>query len=133
VPHRRAEATTTEIDLEALPAMLNVSVEAPGRNPVDGVPEVPADGKAFCTISLSKMSVTGQALDRAKDADEIYLRATGGQLVNARGRPQHKLQLNKGKASFRLVSETTPRFVTVSILSRTLPKVDVRIDFIPAG
>jgi hypothetical protein len=123
----------TEIDLDTLPVVLDVSVEAPGRNPVDGMPEVPADGKAFCTINLSKMTVAGQALNRAKDTDEIYLRATGGQLVNARGRLQHKLQLNKGKASFRLVSETTPRFVTVSIFSPTLQKVDVHVDFAPAG
>jgi hypothetical protein len=122
-----------EVDIDSLPVVLDVAVEAPGVSPVDGVPEVPADGKAFCTINLAKMTVTGQVLNRAKDTDEVYLRATGGQLVNARGKLQHKLQLNKGKASFRLMSETTPRFVTVSIFSPTLQKVDVHIDFVPAG
>ena len=133
IPASTEEPTPTEIELDALPVVLDVTVEAPGRNPVDGMPEVPADGKAFCTINLSKLTVAGQALNRAKDTDEIYLRTTGGQLVNARGKLQHKLQLNKGKASFRLVSETTPRFVTVSILSPTLQKVDVHIDFVTAG
>jgi len=119
-----------ESGVDSLSAVLNVLVEAPIHSQVDNIAEVPADGESFCTLNLSKKTVAGQVLERVEDDDEIYLRTTGGRLVDTDGKPLRKVKLEKGKASFRLVSESVPRFVTVSIVSPTIPKVDVQVDFV---
>lgn len=116
---------------DTLPARLRVTVEAPGRNPVDGLPEVPADGASACTLTLTKVAPDGRPLDRAADNDEVYLRATGGRLTDAKGKPLRRVRLSKCTARVQLMADEAPRLVTVTLLSPALPQVAVKVDFVP--
>ena len=95
-------------------AQLVLTSDAPDQHPVDAVGEVAADGKSYCTITIDKVAGPDRSV---RGADEIFLRTTGGSIVDANGQRIRSVTLADGAAAVRLVSEATPRLVTVSAFS----------------
>ena len=115
------------------PAFLVLTSDAPDRHVVDGIGEIPADGSSFCKISVEKMDFDGMALTGAEHQDELFLRTTGGVLMDERGKQRiRSLTLRSGRAAFRLLSEQNPKVVTVSVLSREphLATAEIQIEFV---
>jgi hypothetical protein len=93
-------------------AVLRLTIDAPDNHAADGVAELPADGSAFGTVTVTKHDLAGEVLT---GKDEVYLRTTGGLLQDAKGSgPIRSVTLRRGKATFRVVGNAPPRFVTVT-------------------
>ncbi|WP_414583863.1 hypothetical protein [Scytonema sp. PCC 10023] len=113
--------------------LLQLTSDAPDRHIVDGIGEVPADGTSFCTITIEKSSLSGTPLANQDLQDELFLRTTGGTLMDTTGAERiRSIQLQEGKAAFRLISEPTPKVVTVSVFGREplLSKAEIQIEFV---
>jgi hypothetical protein len=118
---------------QGTPALLGLTSDAPDRHVVDGIGEVVADGASYCTITVQKMDMNGVAVSGSEHEDELFLRTTGGVIMDERGEQRiRSLTLRSGRAAFRLVSESNPKVVTVSVLSRNplLPKAEIQVEFI---
>lgn len=111
-------------------AGLRLSSDAPDDAP-DGIGELAADGKSACTITVEKLGVDGEAMRGRAHDDEVFLRTTGGSLVDAGGERVRSVKLKSGRASVRLVSEASPRVVTVEALGPPpLGRAELRIEFV---
>ncbi len=112
---------------------LKLNSDAPDQHIVDGIGEVPADGTSFCNITIAKHSLNGTPLTSEEHQDELFLRTTGGLIMDATGETHiRSLHLQSGQATFRLISEANPKLVTVSVLGQNpnLPKAEIQIEFI---
>lgn len=114
-------------------SMLYLTSDAPDCHVVDGIGEIPADGTSSCTITVKKVSFDGNILTGEEHSDELFLRTTGGILMDSekQGRTR-SIKLKSGKATFTLVSEDHPKIVTVSVLRKNplLPKAEIQIEFV---
>jgi hypothetical protein len=129
----QTEQSPFEQLFQTRPSKLRLTSDAPDQHIVDGVGEIPADGTSFCTIMIEKMSLNGTPLTDQELQDELFLRTTGGTLMDNMGTERiRSIQLQTGKAAFRLVSESTPKVVTVSVFGREplLSKSEIQIEFI---
>jgi hypothetical protein len=109
---------------------LGLDVEAPSRHPVDGMPQVPADGTSSCTITVRKYDAAGETAKGRKHAEDVYLRSTGGSLMAADGESRvASARLKSGTLTFRLVSDNAPKVVTVYAFTET-STAEVRVEFI---
>jgi hypothetical protein len=118
---------------QGTPAFLTLTADAPDRHVVDGIGEVVADGNSYCTITIQKLDLNGLAVSGSEHQDELFVRTTGGTIIDEKGaRRIRSLTLQSGRAAFRLVSESSPKIVTVSVLSRNplLPKAEIQIEFV---
>jgi hypothetical protein len=118
---------------EPEPSYLLLSSDAPDVHPVDGIPEIAADGQSFTTITLQKVDRNGQSQQSKNDNDLIYLRADYGTLMSADGKEEiTSIRLKKGQAAFRLVSEKARRVATVQAFNADSGLQDraIRIEFI---
>ena len=130
----RQEPSLFEQLRQETPAFLTVTSDAPDRHVVDGIGEVAADGTSYCTITVQKMDLNGVAVTGDEHHDELFLRATGGGIMDDKGGQRiRSLTLRSGRAAFRLVSEPSPKIVTVSVFSRDplLSKAEIQIEFVP--
>ena len=112
---------------------LSLISDAPDVHPVDGIPEIKADGKSFTTITVQKISQEGKPLRRDADNDQLYLRTDHGILHSADGKEEiNSVKLKRGKASFHLTSEKNKRVATVQVISADpdLADTNIRIEFI---
>ncbi len=129
----RQEPSLFEQLSQATPAHLTLTSDAPDRHVVDGIGEVIADGTTYCAITIQKMDLNGVALSGSEHKDELFLRTTGGLIMDDKGEQRiRSLKLRSGRAAFRLVSESSPKVVTVSVFSRDplLSKAEIQIEFI---
>lgn len=112
---------------------LYITTDAKDVHPVDGIPEITADGESFATITIQKIDDRYKPQHGTKGADQIFLRTDHGILKDAEGAKDiHSVTLQDGKAVFRLVSEKVKRVATVQLLSSSpnLPDTSYRIEFI---
>lgn len=119
--------------LQQAPALLRLTTDAPDRHVVDGISEIPADGTSFCAITVEKVAFGGTSLTGSEHKDELFLRTTGGVLMDAKGQNRIRfLELRSGRARFRLVSEKHPKAVTVSVFGREpfFSKAEIHIEFV---
>ena len=115
------------------PALLTLTSDAPDRHVVDGIGEVLADGTSYCTITIQKMDLNGVAVSGSEHQDELFVRTTGGSIMDEKGGQRiRSLKLRSGRAAFRLVSEPSPKIVTVSVFSRDplLSKAEIQVEFV---
>jgi len=115
------------------PAVLTLTSDAPDRHVVDGIGEVVADGTSYCTITIQKMDLNGVPVSGNEHQDELFLRTTGGSIMDDTGAERiRSLKLRSGRAAFRLVSESNPKIVTVSVFSRDplLSKAEIQVEFV---
>ena len=111
---------------------LRLTTDAPDRHVVDGIAEIPADGCSFCMMTIEQVS-SGSLPHRLEQADEVFIRTTGGLVMDATGQtPIRALHLQAGRAMFRLISESTPKVVTVSVLGRSplSTAAEIQIEFV---
>ncbi len=114
-------------------AVLRLTSDARVRNVVDGVAEIPSDGASFAVVTIQKTDTDGTPLTGGKDRDKVFLRATGGFLLDEKGESRvRQLQLVKGRAAFRLLSEKNPKVVTVWAFGRDpiLCRSSIDIEFV---
>jgi hypothetical protein len=109
--------------------VLELGTDAAAVSPIDGIPEIPADGKTAVKIMVQKVSTkSGQRLTGARHNNQLNIRATAGAL-SAR-----QVNLNKGQASFSLHSstETVVAEVRVWAAEGEIPQPAIlRIEFAP--
>jgi hypothetical protein len=118
---------------QGTPASLALTADAPDRHVVDGIAEVVADGTSYCTITIEKLDLNGVAVSGSEHQDELFVRTTGGTIMDEKGaRRIRSLTLQSGRAAFRLVSESSPKIVTVSVISRNslLSRAEIEVEFI---
>jgi hypothetical protein len=112
---------------------LLLSCDAPDVHPVDGIPEIRADGESFTVITAQKIGDRGEPQQSNKDNDFLYLRTDYGALFSADGQEEiGSIKLKKGQAAFRLVSEKARRVATVQVFNADANLMDrsIRIEFI---
>ena len=115
------------------PALLTLTSDAPDRHVVDGIGEVLADGTSYCTITIQKMDLNAVGVSGSEHQDELFVRTTGGSIMDEKGGQRiRSLKLRSGRAAFRLVSEPSPKIVTVSVFSRDplLSKAEIQVEFV---
>ncbi len=114
-------------------SFLALTSDAPDVHPVDGIPEITADGESFTTITAAKIDEQGKPLQSKDDNDQLYLRTDYGTLFSADGKKEiNSIKLTKGQAAFRLVSEKARRVATVQVFNADAGLLDrtIRIEFI---
>ncbi len=112
-------------------ASLRLTSNTKKKHPVDGTPEIAADGSSYATITVEKIGVDGAPLTRRSDNDTVYLRATGGSLQDSAGSPVRSVKLTAGKATFRVVSEAVVRLVTIEAIgAEPLTGASIRVEFV---
>ena len=100
-------------------AALHLSSDAPDRHVVDGIGEIAADGVSYCTITVEAVIEDGTSVTEAVQGGEIFLRTTGGTLMDADGAQRiRSVRLESGRASFRIVSEEQPKLITITAFGR---------------
>ena len=114
------------------PLVLRLTSDAPDRHAVDGIGEIPADGESAATITIEKLDAAGKPLVRRRDTDEVFLRSTGGAIIHAvKDERIRSVRLKSGRGTFRLVSEATPRLVTVSALGKgSFAPAEIQLEFV---
>lgn len=107
---------------------LSVQADAPDFSPIDGIPELPADGESSITITVQKISLhTGNPLTGARHTNLLNIRTTAGTL-SAR-----QTSLSQGKANFSLRSSTETVVAEVKVWAKAIPKPAIlRVEFAPA-
>jgi hypothetical protein len=114
-------------------SFLRLSCDAPDVHPVDGIPEIRADGTSFTTITAQKVDDRGKPQPGNSDNDLLYLRTDYGTLFDADGAQEiSSIKLQSGQAAFRLVSEKARRVATVQVFNAdaNLQNGSIRIEFI---
>lgn len=114
-------------------SFLMLSSDAPDLHPVDGIPEIKADGASFTNITMGKIDERGKPQQGKNDNDQLYLRTDHGTLFSSDGKNEiNSIKLEKGQASFRLVSEKARRVATVQVFNADADLLDstIRIEFI---
>lgn len=107
-----------DITNKITPAALHITSDAKDLHLIDGIGEIPADGTSFCTITLKKVDAEGKTVSKKVPDEQLIIRTTGGLVKDAKGKkPIRFLTLTRGEATFRLYSETIPRFVTITVFS----------------
>jgi hypothetical protein len=115
------------------PARLRLTSDAPDQHIVDGIGEIPADGTSSCTMTVEAVGADDVPVSGEPQQDEIFLRTTGGVLMDAASDNRiRSVTLRSGRAAFRLVSEASPKVITVSAFARTpmLIKGEIQIEFV---
>lgn len=99
-------------------AILSLRSDAKDFHLVDGIGEIPADGKSFTTITIQKFEVFGKPLESDADNDEIYLRTNAGIIKDVAGDKEiRSVKLKKDQGAFRLYSEERKRVATVEAIT----------------
>ncbi len=114
-------------------SFLILQSDAPDVHAVDGIPEIAADGESFTIITVQKVNELGIPKQEKDDNDLLYLRTDYGTLKSVDGKEDiSSINLNQGKAAFRLVSEKAKRVATVKIFNADADLIDtsIQIEFI---
>ena|SRR2546425_5014401 len=114
-------------------SLLRIRTDASDLHPVDGIPEIKADGTSFATITVQKVNESGEPMLGEDDNDPLYLRTDYGSLWSTDGREEiTTVRLERGQASFRLVAERARRVATVQVFNADLKVRDnnIRIEFV---
>jgi hypothetical protein len=111
--------------------VLRLDIDAPSHHPADGMPQLPADGAAFCAVTVRKATPDGTLLKGRGHTDQVFLRSTGGTLLAADTDARvSSIRLKSGRAAFRLVAERTPRLVTVyAFTAGSGPRAEIQAEF----
>ncbi len=96
-----------------------VKVDAPDKHPVDGIPEIPADGVSYTVIILQKIDERKRLQTSENDNNLLYLRTDHGTIQDFTGKDAiNSVNLVNGEAKIRLVSSQEKRVATIEILCK---------------
>jgi hypothetical protein len=107
--------------------------DAEDKHPVDGIPEIAADGTSSTLITITKIDERFKPQKGEGDSEELFMRTDYGAIRDEKGKKEiRSVRLDKGKAKIRLVSEPMKRVATVQVLSAAddLEDASIRIEFI---
>jgi len=113
--------------------LLYVTCDAPDKHPVDGIPEIKADGTSSALITIQKIDERFKPQKGDADNEELYFRTDHGVLKDEAGKKAiSRIKLKKGEAKVRLFSEKVKRVANVQIMSigAILADQTFRIEFI---
>ncbi len=85
------------------------------------------------TVGTEIVVLDGIFLTRPAQQGEVFLRTTGGVLMDSAGENRiRSVTLKSGRIAFRLVSEASPKVVTVSAFGEgpALLKAEIHIEFV---
>ena len=108
---------------------LSLTSDATDTSPIDGIPEIPADGQSTTNIAVQKKSVaTGRPLTGASHNNLLNIRTTAGTLS------ERQVTLEKGQATFILRSSTETVVAEVRVWAREIPQpATIGIEFAPTA
>lgn len=112
---------------------LFITTDAPDKHPIDGIPEIPADGSSSALITIQKIDERFKPQRGTKDNDQLYLRTDHGIIRDVESNEDiNNIRLRKGQAQIRLFSEKVMRVATLQIISGNPDLRDntIRIEFI---
>jgi hypothetical protein len=110
---------------------LSMTSDAPDTHVVDDVGEITGDGTSFCTITVERVGMDQEPLRGKDGAGQVYLRATGGVIMDKTGRSHiRSVRLRAGRASFRFVSDSLPRLVTLHAFDGDSEPAELAIEFV---
>ncbi len=112
---------------------LFIECDAEDKHPVDGIPEIPADGSSSALITITKIDERFKPQKGATDNETLYLRTDHGIIRDEKGKEDlNKIQLKKGQAKIRLFSEKLKRVATLQLISteQYLEDTVFRVEFI---
>jgi len=107
--------------------------DAADKHPVDGIPEIAADGTSSTLITITKVDERFKPQKGEGDNEELYLRTDHGIIRDDKGEIDiNKVKLVQGQAQIRLFSEKLKRVATLQVISALshLPETSIRIEFI---
>lgn len=107
--------------------------DAEDKHPVDGIPEIAADGASSTVITITKVDERFKPQKGDGDNEELYLRTDHGIIRDETGENDiNKVKLIQGQARIRLFSEKLKRVATLQVISASdhLPETSIRIEFI---
>lgn len=107
--------------------------DANDKHPVDGIPEIAADGASSTLITITKIDERFKPQKGEGDNEELYLRTDHGIIRDEDGKNDiNRVQLKNGQAKIRLFSEKLKRVATLQIISAAayLDDTVIRIEFI---
>jgi hypothetical protein len=118
----RADFAAAEADVE-----LALTSDAAARSPIDGIPEIAADGNSSTTITIQKRSTrTGDHLRGAGHRNRVSIRTTAGTL-SAR-----QVSLERGEATFTLRSSAETVVAEVRVWAEGIPRpATISVEFAP--
>jgi len=94
-------------------------------DPINGIPDIPADGASSCTILIKKKDQAGNYLTDISDNDTIDLECTRGKLSVLR------IDLVNGEASLTLTSIAETCVSEVKAIADGMEPVTIQIQFAP--
>lgn len=112
---------------------LFIESDAEDKHPVDGIPEIPADGTSSTLITITKIDERFKPQTAETDNEELYLRTDHGMIRDDKGENDiSKIRLVKGQARIRLCSQTLRRVATLQVFSAAshLGEASIRVEFI---
>ncbi|HMS82456.1 MAG TPA: hypothetical protein PKD12_02250 [Nitrospira sp.] len=107
--------------------------DAEDKHPVDGIPEIAADGTSSTLLTITKIDERFTPQKGDGDNEELYLRTDHGIIRDEKGETDiNKVKLLQGQARIRLVSEKLKRVATLQVMSVSshLHEASIRIEFI---
>lgn len=97
---------------------LFIESDAEDKHPVDGIPEIPADGASSTLLTLTKIDERFKPQKGDADHETLYLRTDHGIIRDEAGKEDlNKITLKNGTAKIRLFSEKLKRVATLQIIS----------------
>jgi len=122
---KTSEITRDEF-IANLPKVLELSTDATDTaDPINGIPDIPADGTSTCTIFIKKKDLFGNYLTSSEDNDTIYLTNTRGKLSSL------KVNLVNGQAQVTLQSIPETCVSIVEAKGENLISARIQIQFAP--
>jgi hypothetical protein len=112
---------------------LFIESDAVDKHPVDGIPEIAADGISSTLITITKIDERFKPQKGDGDNEELYLRTDQGIIRDETGENDiNNVKLVKGQARIRLFSEKLKRVATLQVISAAshLGETSIRIEFI---
>jgi len=111
---------------------LFIESDSEDKHPVDGIPEIPANGSSSTLLTITKIDERFKPQQGEGDNEELFLRTDHGIIRDEKGkRDINKVQLKKGQAKIRLFSETFKRVATLQVITNApyLNETTFRVEF----
>lgn len=118
-------AAITRTEYLAQPILEMTTDAADSADPINGIPDIPADGASSCSISVRKKDRAGNYLTDASDNDTVDLECTRGKLSDLR------IDLVNGEASVSLTSIAETCVSEVKAAAEGMEPVTIQIQFAP--
>jgi len=119
------KSAMTKRDFIAKPELLVTTDAKDTYSPIEGIPDIVADGESYCNINIIKRDLSGKFKTDVADNDEVTIECTRGRLSDL------SINLEKGKGSVTLTSVQETCVSTIRITAEGMSPVEMQIQFAP--